>query len=151
MEEVIAMWIGVRKGDPVYGDEFDQRAGGEDELSALMTASHARDIAKLRREMGFLPWEVPESILTKDRVKLMTAIMDNAGDFPYDLENIRQILGMKAINNAKAVPNGLLRAGLISEGRDWEGRPVLNLTEVGRGMLDYYEDDPAIFQHIVAA
>lgn len=151
MAEAVAVRIGMRKGDPIYGDAFDNWAGKEDELLALMTAAHAADMVKLRREMVFLPWEVAEEILSKDRRKLMTAIMDNAGHLPYDLESIREVLGMKAINNAKAVVNGLLRVGFICEDLDYEGRSVLNLTETGRDMLDYYEDDPVIFQHIVAA
>ena len=145
------MWIGVRKGDPVYGDDFDQHAGREDELICAMGVAHAQDVVTLRRRMVFLPWEEAEKIMTKDRAKLMTAIMDSAGSFPNDIEAIRQILGMKSINNARAVPNVLLRLGFISEAKDLEGRPVLNLTETGRDMLDYYEDDPVIFQHIVAA
>lgn len=145
MAEAVALRIGMRKGDPVYGDAFDSWAAREDELLASMTASHAADMVKLRREMVFLPWEDAEKILTKDRVKLMTAIMDNAGHLPNDLEKIRETLVMKALINAKAVVNGLLRVGFISEDFDYEGRPILNLTETGRDMLDYYEDDPLIF------
>ena len=145
MAEAITMRIGVRKGDPECGDSFDAWAGREDELRELMSAAHAEDTANLRRVMGFLPYEDAEKVLSKDRVKLMLAIIDNAGSYPFDMEAIKDLLGTKSMNNAKATPNGLLRVGLISEGRDFNGNPVLNLTEAGRDMLDYYEEDPVIF------
>jgi len=145
MAQVAEIHIGPRKGDPIYGDGFDNWAGRESELLAEMKASYARDIAGLRAEMTFAPWEDPERILTKDRAKLLTAIMDNGGWLPYDMEAIRRIVGMKTLNNAAATPGALIRGGYVTKFEDGWGNPALKMTESGRAILEYYEDNPDVF------
>lgn len=148
MAETSQIHVGPRRGDPVYGDGFDDWAGRESELLAGMTSSYARDIAGLRAEMTFLPWEDPERILTKDRVKLLAGIMDNGGWLPFDMEEIRDILGMKSLNNAAAPTNALIREGYVIKFEDAWGNPALRMTESGRAILEYYEDNPEVFAKV---
>jgi len=150
MAKAATVHIGPRKGDPVYGDAFDKWAGRELELLAEMKAGYARDIAGLRAEMTFAPWEDPERILTTDRAKLLTAIMDNGGWLPFDMEEIRDILGMKALCNAAAPTNALIREGYVIKFEDAWGNPALRMTESGRAILEYYEDNPEVFAKIYA-
>lgn len=135
------MWIGPRKGDTVYGDLFDQWAGREEELLTLMNAKVIAD-AKLIWERGFIqaPWSNDEFLVSKDHAKLMVAIQDAAGCFQNDIEEIRLIMGFKAITNAKAVVNATIRKGFVKE---LDG--LLSLTLYGRDMLDELEDPSGDF------
>lgn len=148
MAEAPEIHIGPRKGDPIYGDAYDNWSGRESELLEEMKAGYARDIAGLRAEMTFAPWEDPERILTTDRAKLLTAIMDNGGWLPFDMEAIRDILGMKALCNAAVTPNALIREGHVIKFEDGWGNPALRMTESGRAMLEYYEDNPEVFAKV---
>lgn len=151
MAKADTVYIGPRKGDPIYGDDFDKWAGREDELISEMRAGYARDIAALRGHFPLLPWEDEMVVLPRDRAKLLGLIADAAGNYPRNDEMICRDLGMRAVVNATGTINGALRAGMVEARQDVDGVEVLGLTKYGRDILDLYEEDPNLFKSVIAA
>lgn len=122
-------------------DGFDKWVGREDELREALIAQVKADRQVLYDRGMIIPtWQDKDVIMDKAERKLLTRIADNGGGLPYELDEMRQFFGFKAIVNAKAVVNGCLRQGFITNDDD-----ILNMTHKGMTFLEAAEEDAALF------
>lgn len=124
------------------------RQDWQDQLRIALTGQYANDLSILRqRGIWPPPWMNEDFIIQKDEGRLLAAIADNfglrwSGHTNADSLATTETIGMTAVGNARAVIDQCVEKGYITARYSKELSCImLDLTELGRDMLDAYEDD----------
>lgn len=132
----------------MFSEAYQHPPEDHDALARAMDASIKQD-RHILQERGFWPppWQDADYILQQDEARLLSAIADHMGLAWSDsnqciCQATTNAIGMVAIGNAKAVLKRCHDLGYIEFKFD-EAENVfkINLTFLGRDLLDEYEDE----------
>lgn len=120
----------------------------QDALRRALVKQRDADLEALRaRGIWPPPWQNDDFTIQQDEARLLSAIADNFGlpwsdnNGPICLDTTHSI-GMTAIGNARAVIVRCLQLGYIEAKHDKARHCIrLDMTNLGREMLDLWEED----------